>query len=122
MIEIFKQGCCLDFAQLSGGERCLVALVGDLARRLVIANPDLANPLKGTAIILIDEIELHLHPKLQRQIIPKLKQTFPNCQFVITTNSPLVLSHIPGECVWKLTQRDGESRVVQSESTYGISD
>lgn len=118
-IEIFKQECCLNFSQLSGGERCLVALVGDLARRLVIANPDLANPLKGTGIVLIDEIELHLHPELQRQIIPKLKQTFPNCQFVITTNSPLVLSHIPGKCVWKLMQKDGETRVVQPESTYG---
>jgi predicted ATP-binding protein involved in virulence len=78
--------------QLSDGEKCLLALVGDLARRLSLANPSLPNPLEGHGIILIDEIELHLHPQWQREVIPKLVTVFPNCQFIITTHSPQVLS------------------------------
>jgi predicted ATP-binding protein involved in virulence len=79
---------------LSDGEKCLLAMVGDLARRLAIANPDYPDALQGEAIVLIDEIELHLHPSWQRNIIPALKRTFPKCQFIITTHSPQVLSYI----------------------------
>jgi len=80
--------------QLSDGEKGLLAMAGDLARRLAIANPGLPDPLQGEGIVLIDEIELHLHPKLQRKIIPSLKNTFPNCQFIITTHSPQVISEV----------------------------
>ena len=80
--------------QLSDGEKGLLAMAGDLARRLAIANPGLPDPLQGEEIVLIDEIELHLHPKLQRKIIPSLKNTFPNCQFIITTHSPQVISEV----------------------------
>ena len=88
-----KQGEELIVNQLSDGEKCLLALAGDLARRLAIANPNPdCNPLEGSGVVLIDEIELHLHPKWQRAIIPNLKKTFPNCQFIITTHSPQVIS------------------------------
>ena len=80
--------------QLSDGEKGLLAMAGDIARRLAIANPGLPDPLQGEGIVLIDEIELHLHPKLQREIIPSLKNTFPKCQFIITTHSPQVISHV----------------------------
>ncbi|MEG4856223.1 AAA family ATPase [Microcoleus sp. K1-B6] len=90
-----KQGDELIVNQLSDGEKCLLALAGDLARRLAIANPNPdCNPLEGSGVVLIDEIELHLHPKWQRAIIPNLKQTFPNCQFIITTHSPQVISDL----------------------------
>ena len=90
-----KQGDELIVNQLSDGEKCLLALAGDLARRLAIANPDRNyNPLEGSGVVLIDEIELHLHPKWQRAIIPNLKKTFPNCQFIITTHSPQVISEL----------------------------
>jgi len=90
-----KQGEELIVNQLSDGEKCLLALAGDLARRLAIANPDRNyNPLEGSGVVLIDEIELHLHPKWQRAIIPNLKKTFPNCQFIITTHSPQVISDL----------------------------
>jgi len=90
-----KQGDELIVNQLSDGEKCLLALAGDLARRLAIANPDRNyNPLEGSGVVLIDEIELHLHPKWQRAIIPNLKKTFPNCQFIITTHSPQVISDL----------------------------
>jgi len=72
-----------------------------LARRLAIANPDPSkNALEGKGIILIDEIELHLHPKWQRDIIPRLTSTFPNCQFIVTTHSPQVLSNVKKENVF----------------------
>ena len=75
----------------------------DLARRLAIANPWLGeNALEGEGIILIDEIDLHLHPQWQRRVLPALTQTFPNCQFIVTTHSPQVLSEVPGESVFIL--------------------
>lgn len=94
-MTVDKQGDELIVNQLSDGEKCLLALAGDLARRLAIANPDRNyNPLEGSGVVLIDEIELHLHPKWQRAIIPNLKKTFPNCQFIITTHSPQVISDL----------------------------
>lgn len=96
-----KQGQELIVNQLSDGERNLLAMVGDLARRLAIANPDpTKNALEGEGIILIDEIELHLHPQWQRDIIPRLTSTFPNCQFIVTTHSPQVLSNVKKENVF----------------------
>jgi len=84
----------LNINQLSSGEKTLLALVADLARRLAIANPHRQNPLMGYGIVLIDEIDLHLHPRWQRGMIPQLQKTFPNCQLIVTTHSPLVLSQI----------------------------
>jgi Predicted ATP-binding protein involved in virulence len=82
----------LDILQLSQGEKSLLALVGDIARRLAMMNPALDDPLKGEGIILIDEIDLHLHPRWQRNIVRRLRETFPKCQFILTTHSPLVIS------------------------------
>ncbi len=91
---INKNGIPLNINQLSSGEKFILVLVSDIARRLVIANPHRENPLDGYGIILIDEVDLHLHPGWQRIIIPQLQKTFPNCQFIVTTHSPLVLSRI----------------------------
>lgn len=81
----------LEIGQLSDGEKCMLAMVGDLARRLAIANPELKNPLEGQGVVMIDEVELHLHPSWQRSIISAFTQTFPNLQFILTTHSPQVL-------------------------------
>lgn len=86
--------------QLSSGEKNLLVIVADIARRLALANPNLENALEGEGIILIDEIELHLHPQWQRDIIPRLNNTFPNCQFIVTTHSPQVLSNVKKENVF----------------------
>lgn len=87
-------GTRLDVAQLSDGERCLLALAGDLARRMALAAPKVDNPLEHPAVVLIDEIELHLHPGLQREILPRLRSVFPNAQFIVSTHSPQVLSSL----------------------------
>jgi predicted ATP-binding protein involved in virulence len=113
-----KEGEELNVSQLSDGEKCLLALAGDLARRLALANPGLENPTQGEAIILIDEIELHLHPTWQRNAIPCLEKTFPNCQFIISTHSAPVLGHVKPEGVLLLTGR-GEQMNVHRITTYG---
>ncbi|WP_436718331.1 AAA family ATPase [Escherichia coli] len=91
-MSIDKNGQTLNVLQLSQGEKSLMALVGDIARRLAMMNPMLENPLNGEGIILIDEVDMHLHPTWQRTIIQRLTTTFPHCQFVLTTHSPLVIS------------------------------
>ncbi len=92
----------LEVNQLSDGEKNLLALVGDLARRLALANPGLDNPLEGEGIVLIDEIELHQHPAWQRTVIPRLSSTFPYCQFFLTTHSPQVLSEAKNATIFGL--------------------
>jgi predicted ATP-binding protein involved in virulence len=83
----------VEINQLSSGEKNLFVLVSDLARRLCLANPQSTNPLKeGQGIVLIDEIDLHLHPHWQRKILTQLKTIFPNIQWIVTTHSPFVLS------------------------------
>ncbi|AIS53814.1 retron Ec78 anti-phage system effector ATPase PtuA [Vibrio coralliilyticus] len=80
--------------QLSDGQRTFLGLVSDLVRRLVMLNPKRENPLEGQGIVLIDEVELHLHPKWQQDILLDLQKSFPNIQFIVTSHSPLVLSTI----------------------------
>jgi len=92
---VTKEGSTLEIDQLSDGERNLLALVGDLARRLAMASP--MDALAHEAVVLIDEVELHLHPGLQRQILPRLLKTFPNAQFIVTTHSPQVLASVRSE-------------------------
>lgn len=118
-MTVQKQGEELILNQLSDGEKCLLAMVGDLARRLAIANPGLEDPLQGAGVVLIDEIELHLHPKWQREIIPALTRTFPNCQFIVTTHSPQVISHVKPEGIYILEKTDQGVTAKRPESSYG---
>ena len=118
-MTVEKQGQELIINQLSGGEKCLLAMVGDIARRLAIANPGLPNPLQGEGIVLIDEIELHLHPKWQREILPKLTQTFPNCQFIVTTHSPQVIGQVKPESIYILQSTNGEVEALRPQYSFG---
>lgn len=93
-LSVTKNGVEYSVDQLSDGEKCTLALLGDLARRLALANQNSANPLDGEGIVLIDEIELHMHPSWQRIVLPTLRATFPNIQFIITTHSPQVLGEV----------------------------
>jgi hypothetical protein len=88
----------LPVRQLSDGERGMLALVLDLTRRLVQANPEMTEPtVTAEAVVLIDEIELHLHPRWQRQIVQNLLAAFPKCQFIATTHSPQVIGEVEHE-------------------------
>ncbi|MET4693595.1 AAA family ATPase [Endozoicomonas lisbonensis] len=115
-MSIDKDGQTLNVAQLSQGEKSLMALVGDIARRLAMMNPSLPNPLTGDGIVLIDEVDLHLHPKWQSTLLQRLTQTFPNCQFVLTTHSPLVINSAQNLLCYSL----GDDELHELDSLYGL--
>ena len=118
-MTVKKNAAELNVLQLSDGEKCLLALVGDLARRLSLLNTDKEeSPLCGEGVVLIDEIDLHLHPKWQRSVVASLERTFPNCQFIITTHSPQVVGELPPEAV--LLLRDGKF-LGHAERSLGLS-
>lgn len=117
-MTVVKQKLELNVAQLSDGERNMLALVGDLSRRLSILNPSLSNPNQGSGVALIDEIDLHLHPKWQRAVVACLESTFPNCQFVVSTHSPQVVGELAAESVMLL--RDGVF-LGHAERSLGLS-
>ncbi|MEA5467710.1 AAA family ATPase [Spirulina sp. 06S082] len=91
-----KDGRTLPFYMLSDGVRNMIGIVADISYRCVTLNPQLeAEAAKYTpGIVLIDEIDLHLHPKWQRRIIENLNNTFPNIQFVVTTHSPFIIQSL----------------------------
>lgn len=105
---------------LSDGEKCLLALVGDLARRLSIANPILSDPLYGFGVVMIDELDLHLHPAWQRRAVVGLTDTFPNCQFVVTTHSPQILSEVKPRNIRLLDVDENGIEVRVPGQSYGL--
>jgi predicted ATP-binding protein involved in virulence len=101
-MEVEKNHVKYQIGQLSDGEKCIFAMIGDLARRLAITNPNSNNPLLGNGIVLIDEIDLHLHPAWQRMVVPNLIKTFPNCQFIVSTHSPQIFGEVDAQSVRRL--------------------
>ncbi len=87
-------GRILPISTLSSGYKIVFAMVGDLAVRCVNLNPNLGeNAITETnGLVLIDEIDQHLHPILQQQIVGILRNTFPKLQFIVTTHSPHVIA------------------------------
>lgn len=125
-----------ELAQLSDGFRTHLALVMDLARRMVQANPprdsDLDEAGWGTsshAVVLIDEVELHLHPGWQRSVLKDLREAFPNTQFIVTTHSPQVIATVPRQHVQLLSEGrvidnlyvEGRDSNALLEDVFGIS-
>jgi predicted ATP-binding protein involved in virulence len=107
----------LEVRQLSDGERGTLAMVLDLTRRLAQANPDLADPAANAeAVVLIDEIDLHLHPQWQRKIVHNLEAAFPKCQFIATTHSPQVIGEVEHERI----QIMSPGRVYQPTHSFGV--
>ncbi|MCJ8272493.1 MAG: AAA family ATPase, partial [Psychrosphaera sp.] len=106
-----KSGEYLSIDQLSYGERSILTMVGDIARRLSMLNPKHKNPLHGNGIILIDEPETHLHPRWQQRILTNLDKIFPNVQFVITTHSPQIITTVKKEQVIVLSDDNAATPV-----------
>lgn len=115
-MAVDKNGQYLNLEQLSQGEKLTMAMVGDIARRLAILNPHLKNPLLGNGIVIIDEAELHMHPRWQRSLIEQLNTTFPNCQFIYTTHSPLLISDFKDVLCYSLS--DGQ--LLSVNQMYGL--
>lgn len=95
----------LAFSRLSDGQRAFLALVGDLARRCAVLNghlgPDAVLMTEG--VVLIDELDLHLHPKWQRTVVDDLQAAFPRIQFIATTHSPFIVQSLPAHAVIDLS-------------------
>jgi predicted ATP-binding protein involved in virulence len=99
-IVLWNDGTAVTFSNLSHGQKSILAMVGDIARRCAMVNPHLEAdaPAKTPGIVLIDELDLHLHPRWQRRIVDDLKRTFPEIQFITTTHSPFIIQALePGE-------------------------
>ncbi len=120
---VFRESCGKLYVKdipaecLSEGEKTVIALIADIAMRMVVANPYSRNHLSAKAIVLVDELDIHLHPDWQAAIAKKLPQIFPNAQFIISSHSPSVLSVAPS-----LYKIDGDIRGTQIqhvESTFG---
>ena len=114
-----NDGTSVHVGNLSGGERSYIILLADLARRLQVFVPDkLLDEIP--AIVLIDEIELNLHPSWQSEILPTLARVFAACQFIVTTHSPQVLSGIERRQVRIVEEQpSGPTKVLTPLSTRG---
>lgn len=108
-----------ELAQLSDGYRNLLAIALDFARRLAQANPGWDNPLEAPGILLIDEVELHLHPRWQQTVILSLRRAFPNTQLVVSTHSPAVLSTVRREHLHLLGSDHQFECLPDDVGTYG---
>jgi predicted ATP-binding protein involved in virulence len=122
LLAIADSGEYLPFHLLSEGQRNILGMVADIARRAAILNGDLENNLlkETSGIVLIDEIDLHLHPKWQRRVVEDLRQTFPKIQFIMTTHSPFIIQSLqPGELI---NLNKGEPAEYTNESIEDITE
>ncbi len=114
-------GNLLPFYLLSDGQRTMVAMVFDLASRMAQLNPHLLEnvTLETPGVVLIDELDLHLHPKWQRTIVENLRKTFPKVQFIATSHSPFIIQSLrPGELI-DLNEVEGAAQ-FQNQSIEDI--
>jgi predicted ATP-binding protein involved in virulence len=108
---------------LSDGLRTMAAMVAEIAYRCAVLNPhlgiDAVTQTKG--IVLIDEIDMHLHPKWQQSVVSDLKQAFPNIQFIVTTHSPFIVQSLKAEELINLdavTEEDPDKMPIQDVASY----
>jgi predicted ATP-binding protein involved in virulence len=100
--------------QLGYGYQTLITWVADLASRMAERYPESKTPLAEPAVVLVDEIDLHLHPKWQRKLISFLTERFPNTQFIATAHSPLVVQ-AAAEANLAVLRREGDHVVIDND-------
>lgn len=107
------------FEELGFGYQTSLTWLADLCKRMFELYPDAENPLHEEAVVLVDEIDLHLHPKWQRDLVPTLSKIFPNVQFIVTTHSPHVLQSMADVNLYVLRRDEtsGEITVERSDVT-----
>ena len=109
----------MPITSLSAGYQSLLWMIMNLAYRLALLNPDNSDKLReAVGIVLIDEIDMHLHPKWQWNIISALEETFPNIQFILATHSPIVISSCKNE---QLIMIADDQDIIYLEDAYGYS-
>ncbi len=113
----------LPFGNLSDGQRNILAMVGDLAFKAAQLNPHLGTDVlaKTPGVVLIDELDLHLHPRWQQHVVADLCRTFPEVQFIATTHSPLIINSVQPESLIVLTRDEaGRTVAVNGTQSYGL--
>lgn len=114
------------FETLSDGYRVVIGLVADIARRMAQLNPFLAEQAvaRTPGVVLIDEVDLHLHPKWQGKILGVLHELFPLVQFIVTTHAPMVISSVQSKNLRVIEPVDGGDgkyvAVSPDDETYGV--
>ena len=119
LIVLYKNGSHTAFAQLPQGYKRIFSIVFDIANRAWLLNSN-SNP---SGIVIIDEIELHLHPSIAQEILNALKQTYPKIQFIVSTHSPLVITNFKqndSNFIYKLYSEDGDYKNERIENIYGL--
>lgn len=122
---VFDENTEIPFNYLSDGYRNLLAIFADIAYRCVTLNPHfgLEANIKTSGVVLIDELDLHLHPAWQQNIVKNLKTTFPNIQFVATTHSPFVIQEMEDNEVYKINSTaDNILNPLKGMNRLGIED
>lgn len=116
VVVVFSAGKDGDvrFEELGFGYQTTLTWLVDFCKRMFELYPDADNPLHGEAVVLVDEIDLHLHPKWQRDLVPTLSKIFPNVQFIVTTHSPHVLQSMEDVNLYVL-RRNAESGEIEAE-------
>ncbi len=91
----------LPLEAMSDGARSVISMAADIAYRMARLNPDMGEDvtLKTSGVVLIDEVDMHLHPSWQQTVVNDLVKAFPKVQFIVTTHSPQVLTSVPAECI-----------------------
>ena len=103
---------------LSAGYQSLIWMVLDIAYRMALLNPGLLENISETpGVVLIDELDMHLHPKWQWNIVSALKKTFPNVQFIAATHSPIIIASCKEEHLIKI---NAETGISYEKTTYGM--
>ncbi len=127
MLGKLEDGTWLPLSNLSDGYRGIVRLAADIAYRAIKLNPHLgADAVKETAgIVLIDELDLHLHPKWQKNIVQDLKRTFPKLQFIATTHSPFIVQSLEADEIinldgYKIDQHPNTMSLDQNAAFMGV--
>ncbi len=119
------EGKCVPFSMLSDGFRNMLAIVADIAVRCSMLNPQLesAAPLETEGVVLIDELDLHLHPKWQRRVVGDLMRAFPKIQFIATSHSPFIIQSLPTiEGVKLINLDNAASHDVRDQSIEDIAE
>lgn len=107
---------------MSDGFRSILALAGDLIWRLIQAFPHSKDALKECGVVLIDELDIHLHPKWQREVALVLRETFPNLQFFVATHSPLIAAGSGEDALTlKFESVEGQVEVRKVENVSAMS-
>lgn len=113
-------GTKVSTAGLSDGYRSVLALGGDLVWRMISAFPKSDNPLHEAGVVLIDELDIHLHPMWQRNIAGWLRTQFPNIQFIVTTHSPMVAAGAGSDALTLKVGRDSAPVLPITQSLFSM--